>query len=215
MEKVLYLTHDEQKSLIEAARSRGLYQHAFISTVLSLGLRVSEAVGLERGDFDYKRSKLIVGVLKKKGKKKTEDGGAVPQRQSCELSPNVNEILYRHIQNSPSSNWIFYYPKIPDRQATRHNLTDIYWSLGREIGLPHEKVRRIHVLRHTRAMREVEYLKNLSQETGQSLSASEVLLRLKTLLRHTDETVCLKYIQMSEAAKKLSEQAALKLDSMF
>ncbi len=63
-EPVLYLDQGEMRRLLEAAKKRGVRDALLLAMSYRLGLRVSEAIGLELGDVDLRRGEIAVRGLK-------------------------------------------------------------------------------------------------------------------------------------------------------
>jgi integrase len=63
-EPALYLDQAELKRLFEAAKKRGIRDHLLLALAYRLGLRASEAIGLQLEDLDLPKGEIAVRGLK-------------------------------------------------------------------------------------------------------------------------------------------------------
>ncbi len=63
-EPALYLDQEQMRRLLEAAKRRGVRDHLLVALSYRLGLRASEAIGLELEDMDLRRGEIAVRGLK-------------------------------------------------------------------------------------------------------------------------------------------------------
>jgi integrase/recombinase XerD len=112
--------------------------YALACLLLDTGMRISEASGLLKGDFDF--DNLLAKVRGKGGKHRL-----VP------MSLELRKILYRYLQRQP---FHFAFATRNGTRPTRRNLTRDLYCLCRKVGLPPKG---FHTLRHTFA---VNYLRN-------------------------------------------------------
>jgi integrase/recombinase XerD len=63
-EPVAYLDQDAMRRLLAAAKRRSVRDHLLLALSYRLGLRVSEAIGLQAGDLDLRRGEVAVRGLK-------------------------------------------------------------------------------------------------------------------------------------------------------
>lgn len=138
-----FLTDEElERFLARVARLRSRQLAAGLLTMLNLGLRVGELVGLRVADVSPAGRSLVVDTLKRR----------VPVRHTIE----VPEALARTIRaqrlraTARSSPWLFPSPSDPSRPVTRRAFQRAFSRIRDQAGLSARAT--CHSLRHTRAM---------------------------------------------------------------
>lgn len=209
MARIIYLTGDEVAALLQAARDESPSDYALLSTVYFFALRVSEAAGIRRSDFDYARKRLTIGVLKRRSK---NNPGEAP-RVTCDVPDNLAEVLREQQDRAFSNLWLFPAHRRRKDHPTRFHVESVYRKYGARIGLDPSRVRRPHCLRHSRAMHLLDGMKEEARRNNKALSTLEMIQELKDLLRHATDQMCLKYIHSTEETAQLSRAATAALSA--
>ena len=221
MAKVLFLSHDELAALLAAAQASGSADYTLLLTIYLLALRASEAVGLKMSDYDGGSARIMVGVLKRFHRKRQKDGSFVPAelppplRVRCEVPAELCEALDSHVASRRSagagrSDPIFAWG---DGSMTRWTVLGAYHRAARAPSKPVARVRHPHVLRHTRAMHQIENMRRRALDEGKAVTPLEMMKQLKELLRHASDSTCLQYIHATEESAELSRKATSDLAS--
>ena len=137
--EIHFLNHSDANLLVNSIND---FNHkCLILLMLDAGLRVSEAISLKFGNFDFPKKTLTVKSLKKRGitKKRTIP---LSQRLLFSLADYIKEF-----HNVTSDDWIFPSPMIPSMHITRSAVLKYLKRLSiRKVNIPNLHP---HALRHS------------------------------------------------------------------
>ena len=120
--EIHFLNHSDANLLVNSIND---FKHkCLILLMLDAGLRVSEAISLKFGNFDFPKKTLTVKSLKKRGitKKRTIP---LSQRLLFSLADYIKEF-----HNVTSDDWIFPSPMKPDYHITRSAVLKYLYRLS-------------------------------------------------------------------------------------
>ncbi|MEK7316921.1 MAG: tyrosine-type recombinase/integrase [Candidatus Eisenbacteria bacterium] len=131
---VLHMRRDELARLLQAARRRGVRDHLLLALSYRLGLRASEAIGLQAGDVDVLHGEVAVAGLK---------GGTI-RRYALprDLAPLARRWL-KFRGNEPGA----FFTGRQGASLTRQRLWQVVKACAAAAGLPTWV--RFHTLRHS------------------------------------------------------------------
>jgi site-specific recombinase XerD len=140
-----YLADSDVERIIEACdRPSGMAQRdrAMLLLLARLGLRASDVVALQFGDFDWKQGRVRVA-----GKQRRETGLPLPQ--------DVGDAILRYIElerPATATDYVFLTARAPIRPIGANGLRDVVGRLIERTGVQSPS-RGTHILRHSLATR--------------------------------------------------------------
>ena len=206
MAELLYLSEDELRKLLSAAREANGYDFTLLLALYELALRASEAAVLRRDEVNWGRRTVIVRVLKRFKAKKDKVTGEIvearkpPPVEHVSLSSELATVLKKHCDESPTSEWIFYNRRDVTKPTDRSAIKYVYYKYAHKIGLGQNREWHPHILRHTKGTIKARQL------TAKKMPWFEQINELKNTLRHADEKTCLQYIHASSEARQVSKE---------